>query len=137
MTGGGVTAGIDFALTLVSLLVDRPTAEMIQLRLEYNPAPPFTSGSPDTAPAEVIARLQQRNPAGREYRSAANRRRPRDLCEDGFVAPEILIRRIVLAQQLPLRIAITEISALALFYISSAPYLSAVHDPTSGAPPCH
>jgi cyclohexyl-isocyanide hydratase len=74
ITGGGVTAGIDFALTLVSHLVDRPTAEMIQLRLEYNPAPPFTSGSPDTAPADVLARLQQRNPAGREYRTAANRR---------------------------------------------------------------
>jgi cyclohexyl-isocyanide hydratase len=72
ITGGGVTAGIDFALTLVSHLVDRPTAEMIQLRLEYNPAPPFTSGSPDTAPPEVIARLQQRNPAGQEYRRAAN-----------------------------------------------------------------
>ena len=74
ITGGGVTAGIDFALTLVSHLVDRPTAEMIQLRLEYNPAPPFMSGSPDTAPADVLTRLQQRNPAGREYRNAANAR---------------------------------------------------------------
>ena len=74
ITGGGVTAGLDFALTLVSHLVDRPTAEMIQLRLEYNPAPPFNSGSPDTAPPDVLARLQQRNPAGRQYRSAANRR---------------------------------------------------------------
>jgi cyclohexyl-isocyanide hydratase len=74
ITGGGVTAGIDFALTLVSHLVDRPSAEMIQLRLEYNPAPPFTSGSPDTAPPDVLARLQQRNPAGREHRSAANAR---------------------------------------------------------------
>lgn len=74
ITGGGVTAGIDFALTLVSHLVDRPTAEMIQLRLEYNPAPPFTSGSPDTAPPEVIARLQQMNPSGRERRKANNQR---------------------------------------------------------------
>jgi cyclohexyl-isocyanide hydratase len=72
VTGGGVTAGIDFALTLVSILVDRPTAEMIQLRLEYNPAPPFTSGSPDTAPPEVIARLRQMNPGGQERRKAAN-----------------------------------------------------------------
>jgi cyclohexyl-isocyanide hydratase len=72
VTGGGVTAGIDFALTLVSILVDRPTAEMIQLRLEYNPAPPFTSGSPDTAPPEVVARLRQINPAGQERRKAAN-----------------------------------------------------------------
>ena len=38
VTGGGVTAGIDFALTLVSIMVDRRTAEAIQLRLEYNPA---------------------------------------------------------------------------------------------------
>ena len=58
ITGGGVTAGIDFALTLVSILADRQTAEAIQLRLEYNPAPPFNAGSPDTAPPEVLARLQ-------------------------------------------------------------------------------
>src|SRR5579862_5926083 len=72
VTGGGVTAGIDFALTLVSILVNRETAEMIQLRLEYNPAPPFTSGSPDTAPPEVIARLRAINPAGQERRRANN-----------------------------------------------------------------
>jgi cyclohexyl-isocyanide hydratase len=60
VTGGGVTAGIDFALTLVSILVDRPTAEAIQLRLEYNPAPPFSSGSPDTAPPEIVARIKER-----------------------------------------------------------------------------
>src|SRR6267378_597480 len=60
VTGGGVTAGIDFALTLVSLLVDRQTAEAIQLRLEYNPAPPFNSGSPDTAPPEVLAFMKDR-----------------------------------------------------------------------------
>jgi cyclohexyl-isocyanide hydratase len=60
ITGGGVTAGIDFALTLVSIMVDRPTAEAIQLRLEYNPAPPFGSGSPDTAPPEILARIRER-----------------------------------------------------------------------------
>jgi len=60
VTGGGVTAGIDFALTLVSLLVDRRTAEAIQLRLEYNPAPPFNSGSPDTAPPEILALMKER-----------------------------------------------------------------------------
>jgi cyclohexyl-isocyanide hydratase len=61
ITGGGVTAGIDFALTLVSILVDRATAEAIQLRLEYNPAQPFNAGSPDTAPAELLARIMERN----------------------------------------------------------------------------
>jgi cyclohexyl-isocyanide hydratase len=60
VTGGGVTAGIDFALTLVSMLLDRATAEAIQLRLEYNPAPPFNAGSPDTAPPEVLARMKER-----------------------------------------------------------------------------
>src|ERR1700723_3321374 len=65
ITGGGVTAGIDFALPLVSILRDRPTAEAIQLRLEYNPAPPFTSGSPDTAPPEIVARLEERNAPGK------------------------------------------------------------------------
>ena len=60
ITGGGVTAGIDFALTLVAMLVDRTTAEAIQLRLEYNPAPPFNSGSPETAPAEVLALMKDR-----------------------------------------------------------------------------
>ena len=60
ITGGGVTAGIDFALTLVAQLVDRRTAEAIQLRLEYNPAPPFHAGSPETAPAEVLALMNER-----------------------------------------------------------------------------
>lgn len=73
VTGGGVTAGIDFALTLASILRDRETAEMIQLRLEYNPAPPFNSGSPDTAPAEVLTRMRERLAANRDYRSNANR----------------------------------------------------------------
>ena len=44
----------------MSLLVDRRTAEAIQLRLEYNPAPPFNAGSPDTAPPEVLAFMKDR-----------------------------------------------------------------------------
>src|SRR5664280_2073722 len=60
ISGGGVTAGIDFALKLVSIMVDRQTAELIQLRLEYDPAPPFNSGSPDTAPPEILALMQER-----------------------------------------------------------------------------
>jgi cyclohexyl-isocyanide hydratase len=60
ITGGGVTAGIDFALTLVSIMMDRPTAEAIQLGLEYNPAPPFNAGSPDNAPAEILALVKDR-----------------------------------------------------------------------------
>jgi cyclohexyl-isocyanide hydratase len=60
VTGGGVTAGIDFALTLVSIMADRKTAEAIQLRLEYNPAPPFNSGSPDTAPPDILALMKEK-----------------------------------------------------------------------------
>jgi cyclohexyl-isocyanide hydratase len=71
VTGGGVTAGIDFALTLVSLLIDRRTAEAIQLRLEYNPAPPFDAGSPDTAPPEILALMKERIAATQPRRSEA------------------------------------------------------------------
>jgi len=71
VTGGGVTAGIDFALTLVAEFVDRPTAELIQLRIEYNPAPPFTSGSPSTAPAEIVDYYKQKTVAGQARRGAA------------------------------------------------------------------
>jgi cyclohexyl-isocyanide hydratase len=60
VTGGGVTAGIDFALTLVSILADPQAAELIQLRLEYNPAPPFNAGSPDTAPPEILALMKEK-----------------------------------------------------------------------------
>jgi cyclohexyl-isocyanide hydratase len=60
MTGGGVTAGIDFALTLVSELFDEVLAQTVQLQLEYAPAPPFNAGHPATAPAEVKARAVER-----------------------------------------------------------------------------
>jgi cyclohexyl-isocyanide hydratase len=71
ITGGGVTAGIDFALTLVSIMVDRQTAESIQLRLEYNPAPPFNSGSPDTAPPEIVAFMKERYAPSQARRAEA------------------------------------------------------------------
>jgi cyclohexyl-isocyanide hydratase len=71
ITGGGVTAGIDFALTLVSLLTDQPTAEAIQLGLEYNPAPPFDAGSPDTAPPAVLALVQDRIAKSKQRREQA------------------------------------------------------------------
>ena len=71
VTGGGVTAGIDFALTLVSIMVDRKTAETIQLRLEYNPAPPFNAGSPDTAPPQILALIKDRIAPAQARRSEA------------------------------------------------------------------
>jgi cyclohexyl-isocyanide hydratase len=71
ITGGGVTAGIDFALTLVSIMVNRQTAEAIQLGLEYNPAPPFNAGSPDTAPPEILALMKERIAPAQARRSEA------------------------------------------------------------------
>src|ERR1700732_968714 len=71
VTGGGVTAGIDFALTLVSMLVDQKAAEAIQLRLEYNPAPPFNSGSPDTAPPQLVAMFKEKIAPSRQRRREA------------------------------------------------------------------
>lgn len=58
ISGGGVTAGIDFALALIAELHDEETAQMIQLYLEYAPAPPFQGGTPELAPAHVLARVQ-------------------------------------------------------------------------------
>ena len=55
ISGGGVTAGIDFALTLVAEVVSPLVAQTIQLLIEYQPAPPFDCGSPHLAPAAVQA----------------------------------------------------------------------------------
>jgi cyclohexyl-isocyanide hydratase len=55
VTGGGVTAGIDFGLSLAAAIRGEDYARFIQLSLEYDPAPPFTSGSPDTASPETLA----------------------------------------------------------------------------------
>src|SRR5262245_6372690 len=63
ITGGGVTAGIDFALSVVAELAGPETAQAIQLQIEYAPAPPFNSGSPETAPSPIVARLRDRNMA--------------------------------------------------------------------------
>ncbi len=58
VTGGGVTAGIDFALTLIGELAGRDVAEAIQLNFEYTPEPPFAAGSPETARPEIVARVR-------------------------------------------------------------------------------
>lgn len=53
ITGGGVTAGMDFGLSIVAKLRSPEYAQAIQLYLEYDPAPPFNSGSPNKAPRRV------------------------------------------------------------------------------------
>lgn len=69
-TGGGVTAGIDFALTMVAELVGQDAAEAIQLGIEYAPAPPFDSGRPETARPEILAAVRTRMNAARDKREA-------------------------------------------------------------------
>mgnify|MGYP001798014933 CR=1 FL=1 len=54
ITGGGVTAGIDFGLTIASILYGEETAKIIQLLMEYDPAPPFDVGSPEKAGPELV-----------------------------------------------------------------------------------
>ncbi|NML08450.1 DJ-1/PfpI family protein [Sphingomonas sp. G-3-2-10] len=58
VTGGGVTAGIDFALTLIAQIWGEDQAKLIQLGNEYNPQPPFDAGSPERAP-DVAARYRE------------------------------------------------------------------------------
>lgn len=55
ITGGGITAGIDFGLVIASKLCGETVAQKIQLMMEYNPEPPFHSGSPKSADAALVA----------------------------------------------------------------------------------
>ena len=59
-TGGGVTAGIDFALALMARIAGEDHARAVQLALEYDPAPPFDSGSPAKAGPALVEVYQQR-----------------------------------------------------------------------------
>jgi len=58
ITGGGVTAGIDFGLVLAAKLCGEETAKTIQLLLEYNPAPPYNAGSPEQAGTAFVEQVQ-------------------------------------------------------------------------------
>ncbi len=58
LTGAGVTAGLDFGLTLVAALSDPEYASQVQLVAEYDPAPPYDCGSPAKAPQGMVVRLQ-------------------------------------------------------------------------------
>lgn len=84
VTGGGVTAGIDFALYLAAQLQDQAIAEAIQLGIEYNPAPPFDAGHPSCArpPLVAAARERMREPQARRralVQQAAQAMRPAPL----------------------------------------------------------
>jgi cyclohexyl-isocyanide hydratase len=77
ITGGGVTSGIDFALFVAAQLRGEEVAKEIQLRIEYDPAPPFDAGSPRTADPALVAalraRLKDRQDARRAVTSEAAR----------------------------------------------------------------
>jgi cyclohexyl-isocyanide hydratase len=60
VTGAGVTSGIDFALTLAAILEGEQVAREIQLQIEYDPAPPFNSGSPKTAAPAMLEAVKAR-----------------------------------------------------------------------------
>jgi cyclohexyl-isocyanide hydratase len=59
ISGGGVTAGIDFALALAAELAGEDVAKLLQLNFEYDPQPPFDCGSPESAGAELVARVRE------------------------------------------------------------------------------
>lgn len=59
ITGGGVTSGIDFALAVVAQIAGDDVAQSIQLQIEYEPFPPFDSGSPESADPETVAHAKQ------------------------------------------------------------------------------
>lgn len=59
ISGGGITAGLDFALTLIAEVIAPPVAQAIQLIFEYRPQPPFDTGAPQRAPAEILNLVKQ------------------------------------------------------------------------------
>jgi cyclohexyl-isocyanide hydratase len=74
ITGAGVTSGIDFALALAAILESEEVARQIQLQIEYDPAPPFNSGSPRTALPETFDMVRGRlAPLNERRREVAQR----------------------------------------------------------------
>jgi cyclohexyl-isocyanide hydratase len=63
ITGGGVTAGIDFGLVVAAQLAGEAAAQRIQLMLEYNPAPPFAAGHPSVAPPAIVDAVRREGAA--------------------------------------------------------------------------
>ena len=73
ITGGGVTAGMDFALVVAAELAGEAFAQGLQLGLEYAPAPPWNAGRPETAPPEVLAAVRRNMEAAMPARLAQAR----------------------------------------------------------------
>lgn len=78
LTGGGITAGIDFGLTLLAKLRGPEAARMAQLLMEYDPAPPFKAGSPEAAGPELTDLVKaQAKPGNDEIRRLIAERKKR------------------------------------------------------------
>ncbi|MGH8226590.1 MAG: DJ-1/PfpI family protein [Steroidobacteraceae bacterium] len=71
ITGGGVTAGIDMALTVIAEIAGVDVAESVQLEIEYAPSPPFDSGLPERARPQIVAAVTRRLDPLRSQRAAA------------------------------------------------------------------
>ncbi|MGC1030742.1 DJ-1/PfpI family protein [Pantoea agglomerans] len=74
ISGAGVTSGIDFALTLVAEIAGDAVAKSVQLQMEYDPEPPFTSGSPHTAPPQEVEQARAKMAEFLATRRAATKR---------------------------------------------------------------
>lgn len=74
VTAAGVSAGIDMGLFLVALLTGDVAAREIQLQLEYDPQPPFHSGSPEKADPEILATVEERTQEAHRQRREQSRR---------------------------------------------------------------
>lgn len=81
ITGGGVTAGIDMALTVLAEIAGADYAQVVQLAIEYDPMPPFDCGRPERARPEIVAAASRRADAVRAERDAAVRRAAAALAE--------------------------------------------------------
>ena len=73
-SGGGVTAGIDMALTVVAEVAGRDLAQAVQLAIEYAPAPPYECGRPEAARPEIVAAVRARFDGAWPERLAAAQR---------------------------------------------------------------
>lgn len=71
ITAAGVSAGIDMALLLAAKLWSTDIAQQIQLSMEYSPEPPFTSGTPSSAPAHILRAVQEKTSQRQQDRKNA------------------------------------------------------------------
>jgi cyclohexyl-isocyanide hydratase len=80
ITGGGVTAGIDFALTIAAQFFGADFAKSIQLSMEYNPAPPFSCGHPSIADRALLDDLKRKRASSQQVRRETASRAAKMYC---------------------------------------------------------